>query len=138
MTLKELLEKHPELRINQGDPVFRRSVWGPFFENLHETKVIYRERFICLARIDDLQITEGGVGGTDVPLRYLFTYPELRTPEEPWHFGGSWAYMRQGQGTLSQPYAGWTIWPEPTLVRAVEYLVSRDDDEGALELIRGS
>jgi len=138
MRLKELLEKHPDLRINQGDATFRRSVWGPFFENLHENKVIYRERFICLARIDDLKITDGGVGGTVVPLVYLFTYPDLRIPEEPWYFGGSWAHMRQSTCSLGQPYAGWTIWPEPGLIRAVESLISKDDAEGALELIRGS
>ena len=138
MRLKDLLEKHPDLRTNHGDAAFRRSVWAPFFENLHENKVIYRERFICLARIDDLKITDGGVGGTVVPLVYLFTYPDLRTPEEPWHFGGSWAYMWQSNSSLGQPYAGWTIWPEPELIRAVEFLLAKDDGEGALELIRGS
>jgi len=135
MSLIELLDKHPDLRTNQGDADFRRSVWGPFFESLHENKVIYRERFICLARIDDLKITEGGVGGTVVPLVYLFTYPDLNLPERPWQFGGSWSRMRQSNSSLGQPYAGWTIWPEAERVKAIENLLSKDDIEGALELI---
>ena len=137
MTLTALLEQHPDLAYNQGDPVFRRSVWGPFFGNLHGNKVIYRERFICLARIDDLEIDDKGVRGTVVPLVYLFTYPHLRIPARPWRFGGSWAHMWQTGNKLGQPYAGWTIWPEPPLVRAVEHLIAQDATEGALELIRG-
>jgi len=135
MTLIQLLEQHPELRTNKGDPVFRHSVWAPYFRNLHEGKVLYRERFICIARIDDLKITEGGVGGTVVPLQYIYSYPHLRLPERPWHFGGSWEHMWQHDNCLGMPYANWTIWPEPSLVRAVESLASKGDIEGALELI---
>ena len=140
MTLKELLQKYPDrdLESNEGDPVFRRSVWEAFFRNLYVNKVIYREKFICLARIDDLQSTEGGVRGTVVPLRFLFQYPHLNTPSRPWRFGGSWADMWQGEHTLGQPYAGWTIWPEEERVRAIEALLAKDDVDEALELIRGS
>ena len=135
MTLKELQKRHPNLRRNYGDALFRRSVWAPFFENLHENKVIYREKFICLARIDDLEITEGGVKGTVVPLQFLKTYEHLNTPSKAWRFGGSWEHMWQSENSLGQPYAGWTIWPEVPRVRAVENLLSKDDIEGALELI---
>lgn len=140
MKLKDLLTQYPDqgLHINQGDPVFRRSIWAPFFENLHENKVIYRERFICLARIDDLEITDGGVGGTVVPLHYIHVPHYINRLPESWHFGGSWAYMWQAGSSLGQPYASWTIWPEPALIRAVESLIAKDDAEGALELIRGS
>ncbi len=138
VSLIELLDKHPDLSTNNGDPIFRRSLWGPLFENLHENKVIYRERFICLARIDDLKITERGIIGTVVPLVYLFTYPDLNLPERPWHFGGSWARMRQSKSSLGQPYAGWTIWPEASLIRAVEFLLAKGDTVGALELVQGS
>jgi hypothetical protein len=137
MHLSDLLQKHPDLAYNEGDPVFRRSVWGPFFGNLHENKVIYRERFICLAQIDDLEMDEKGVRGTVVQLVYLFTYPHLRTPPRPWRFGGSWKYMWQSGNSLGQPYAGWTIWPEPSLIKGVEHLIANEDHEGALELIRG-
>jgi hypothetical protein len=136
MTLKELQIKHPDLRTNSGDPVFRRSVWSPFFENLHEGKVIYRERFICLARIDDLEITDGGVGGTVVPLVYLYVPHYINKPPGTWHFGGSWRHMWQSENTLGQPYAGWSIWPEPSLIKAVESLISKNDVDGALELIQ--
>ena len=81
-------KKHPDLRCTYGDPVFRRSVWAPFFENILEGKVIYREKFICLARIDDLEIDEYGVRGIVVPLQFLFQYPHLITPSRPWRFGG--------------------------------------------------
>ena len=70
MRLNDLLAKYPgpALQGSGGDAVFRRSVWTPFFENLHENKVIYRERFICLVRIENIRITDIGVGGLIVPL----------------------------------------------------------------------
>jgi len=136
MTLKELQKKHPELRNNYGDPVFRRSVWAPFFENLHESKVIYREKFICFARIDDMKIDERGVRGTIVPLVFLRTFPHRITPSRSWRFGGSWENMWQGDRTLGQPYASWTIWPELKLIRAVEKLLAKDDVGGAMKLLK--
>jgi hypothetical protein len=136
MTLKELQKKHPDLRYDYGDPVFRRSVWAPFFENLHESKVIYRERFICLARIDDLEMDERGVRGTVLPLQFFRTYPHLIVPSRPWRFGGSWEHMWQGDRTLGQPYASWTIWPEAKLVRAIEKLLAKEDVSGALKRLK--
>jgi hypothetical protein len=138
MTLRELLKKHPDLSSNQGDPIFRRSVWAPFFENLHENKIIYRERFICLANLEDLEIDDRGVRGTVVPLNFFYTREGLRLPPRPWKFAGAWAHMMQGDGCLSQPYVTWTIWPEVERVRAIETLLSRNDSEGALELIYGA
>lgn len=139
MKLSDLLSKYPEqkLQSNWGDPVFRRAVWAPFFENLHENKVVYRERFICLARIENLRIDELGVGGVVVPLQYFYSYPGWNLPTTAWGFGGGWKTMNQGDGCLGQCYAGWTIWPEPARVRAVETLLGRGDSEGALELLYG-
>lgn len=95
MTLKALLENYPDKKLtyNHGDPVFRRSVWEPFFQNLHENKVIYRERFVCLARLDDLETDESGVRALVVPLNYFYTREGLRLPPKPWRFGGSWQHM---------------------------------------------
>lgn len=138
MKLKDLLEKYPapSLQHGNGDAAFRRSVWAPFFENLYENKVVYRERFICLARIENLRITDIGVGGLVVPLKYLYVPDYIRgAPKTSWGFGGGWAHMRQVNGTLGCTYSGWTIWPEAERVRAIETLLSRDDAEGALELL---
>jgi hypothetical protein len=138
MKLNDLRSKHSAdaLRASKGDPSFRRSVWAPFFENLHEGKVIYRERFICLARIENLAITDIGVGGLITPLKYLYVPSYIRAaPDKSWGFGGGWAHMTQGDGTLGCNYAGWSIWPEAERVRAVETLLARGDEEGALELL---
>ena len=138
MRLNDLLAKYPgpALQASNGDAAFRRSVWTPFFENLHENKVVYRERFICLAKIQNLTITDIGVGGVIVSLKYLYVPGYIRgVPLESWGFGGAWAHMTQGAGTLGCKYSGWTIWPEAERVQAVETLLSRDDTEGALELL---
>jgi len=138
MRLNDLLAKYPgpALQGSNGDAVLRRSVWTPFFENLHESKVIYCERFICLARIENLRITDIGVGGLIVPLKYLYVPDYIQSaPQKSWGFGAGWAHMTQGAGTLGCKYSGWTIWPEAERVRAIETLLSRDDTEGALELL---
>ena len=91
MRLNDLLAKYPgpALQGNNGDAVLRRSVWSPFFENLHENKVIYCERFICLARIENLRITDIGVGGLIVPLKYLYVPDYIHgAPKKSWGFGG--------------------------------------------------
>lgn len=138
MKLTDLLTKYSgsELSASNGDAALRHSVWAPYFENLHENKVIYRERFICLARIENLNITDIGVHGLVVPLRYLYVPDYIHgTPKKSWGFGGSWPHITQGAGTLGCNYAGWTIWPEAERVKAIETLLSRDDTEGALELL---
>ena len=138
MKLSDLLTKHSAaaLKASNGDPAFRRSVWAPFFESLHESKVIYRERFICLARIENLRITDIGVGGLIVPLRYLYIPTYIRSvPKTSWGFGGGWAHMTQVDSNIRCIYSGWTVWPEAERVRAVERLLSRDDVEGAIALL---
>jgi hypothetical protein len=139
MKLSDLLKNHPAqaLQSNSGDPVLRRAVWAPFFENLYENKLIYAEKFICLARIDALFIDDRGVGGIVVPLDYLHVPRGFPPPSEPWGFCGGWAHMTQGTGYLSQPYASWAVWPEAERVRAIEKLLSRGDPEGALEILDG-
>lgn len=139
MRLDELLAKYPapSLQASNGDAKFRRSVWAPFFENLYENKVIYRERFVCMARIENLEITDIGVGGLIVPLTYLYVPEYIRgAPKKAWGFGGGWAHMTQGDGNLGCKYSGWTIWPEAERVRTIEALLSKGDVEGALEYHR--
>ncbi|MEI7774968.1 MAG: hypothetical protein WCK17_09340 [Verrucomicrobiota bacterium] len=138
MKLKNLLDKYPPktLTSNNGDPAFRRSVWGPFFENLYEDKLIYRERFICLAKIENLNLTDQGVTGSVVPLHFIRIPRGLPAPRfNRWGFGGTWAHMFQVNGYLTQPYAGWSVWPEADRVRAIEGLLAHNDTEGALELL---
>jgi hypothetical protein len=111
-------------------------VWGPFFENLYEDKLIYRERFICLAKIENLNLTDQGVTGSVVPLHFIRIPRGLPAPRfNRWGFGGTWAHMFQVNGYLTQPYAGWSVWPEADRVRAIEGLLAHNDTEGALELL---
>jgi hypothetical protein len=138
MKLNDLLQKQPApaLKASNGDPAFRRSMWAQFFENLHESKVVYRERFLCLARIENLRITDIGIGGLIVPLKYLYIPKYIHSvPKSSWGFGGGWADMTQVGSTLGCKYSGWSIWPERERVRGVETLLSHDDVQGALELL---
>jgi hypothetical protein len=138
MKLNDLLHQHTAaaLQASKGDPALRRSVWAPFFETLHENKVVYRERFVCLGRIENLRITDTGIGGLIVPLRYLYIPQYIHSvPKTGWGFGGGWTEMRQAGSKIGCPYSGWAIWPEAARVRAVETLLLRGDVDGALELL---
>ena len=120
MTISELRERYKdELSSNPGDRALRYQLFAPFFENLFENKVVYHERFACLARLEDIEITPERIRATAVPLQSLYTGPLFPMPNRSWSFGSCWEGIQLGVGYFSVPYAGWTVWPEPARIKAV-------------------
>lgn len=125
-----------ELSYFPGDNDLRFRAFSPILKNLFENKVVYRERFICLVRLEEIQITPEFFSATAIPyLHFVKTgvfAPE--SPTKPWEFKSSWDWICMGNNSISVPYAGWTIWPEANRVKAVERLLLIEDYEEALLL----
>lgn len=138
MTIDELKRNYSEDDLSHfmGDNELRYRLFSPFFSNLHENKVVYRERFVCLVRLENIEITPEGFSSTAVPLIHIEFTGDWRPepPPEPWEFGAVWKAMCVWNNGFSAPYASWTIWPDPELVREVERLALKGEFERALEL----
>ena len=138
MTFDELKRHYSEdeLSFFPGDNELRYRLFSPSFENLHENKIVYRERFVCLVRLENIQISPESFSATAVPLIHIEFSGDWRPepPEEPWEFGAVWKAMCVWNNGISAPYASWTIWPETDIVREVERLAREGEFERALEL----
>ena len=143
MKLSDLYKSYTEeeLQYSEGDSAIRFRAFSPFFQNLHEGKVIYYEKFMCIARLDDLTITPERLSAKAVPLTPIarIGMPEsmiqrYTTPQKPWNIGMQWSWMMLHGGGLGNPYVGWTIWPEVERVQAVEKLIASGNIEGIMKL----
>jgi len=139
MTIYELKQSYSEhdLSYFPGDNDLRYRLFSPLFTNLFEDKVIYRERFICVVRLENIMITSEELSADAVPLTHIEFTGEWRPepPAEPWTFGGVWSAVCLSANHISAPYGGWTVWPEAELVREVERLAHQGEFERALDLL---
>jgi hypothetical protein len=108
------------------------------FENLFENKASYREKFIGLVRLENVEIRPDFFSATAVPqLEVTPSFLSAKVlergclmPTEPWSFGGDLDYdgLLNHNKMFGGAYAGWTIWIEPDLIRAVELLARVERD----------
>lgn len=138
MTIEELRRDYSEEELSYfpGDGELRYRLFAPLFADLHENKVVYRERFVAVVRLENIKITPEFFEATAAPLINIEFSGDWKPepPAEPWTFGGVWSALCLLGSGISAPYAGWTIWPEPKLVPEVERLAQNGEFERALEL----
>jgi hypothetical protein len=114
----------------------RYKIFAPVLSDLFEDKVVYCEKFICVAQLSDIKITKEGFSATAVTVIPMERdgLMRFRTPEEDWDFSSSWDYMRLCLNSIHVPYAGWRIWPERERVREVIALLAEGKMGEALDL----
>ena len=128
-----------------GDAKFRYEIFSPFLKNLHENKIVYRERIFGIVKVEDMIITPEQFHAKAIPYlllerdyvhegmqlgfdRYFFRL-------ENWNFGAKWEFVRlldKGLGT----YGMWKIWCDPEIVKKTEELILNkqfDEADGFLE-----
>ncbi len=138
-TLAQLREQYTEEQLSnqEGDSQLRYQLFAPFFRNLFENKVVYYERGVCIARLEDIEITSGGFHATAHP--QLQMYPDISEGSyfpESWQFGGPWASMCLSDDHFFMPYAGWSVWPEAERVQMAEALVLQGRINEALRITK--
>jgi len=135
MALNEICSKYSWQEIGRipGDGDFRHKLFKPVLENLFENKIIYYERFICIATLADIKITPERFEATATP--YLNIERKDRPNRtKPWNFGAAWSFMSANDGYFSTYGGQWLVWPDKDLVIAVEELARKKDFDAALDL----
>ena len=139
MTIKELQAKYTSAELSSfpGNAELRYQLFSPLLQNLYENKIVYRERFVCIIKLEDLIIIPERLHAKAVPYLQIKQNKESDQylPNRPWTFGSKWEYIRLIENGLSVPYANWCIWCEPELVREVEGLTLKGEFRKAIELL---
>jgi hypothetical protein len=141
MTFKDLHTQYTERELSSfpGDSQLRHEAFLPILSNLHQSRIVYRERMaVSVVLLSDFEIDAKGFRGHCMSEMIILESPiEMvnETFKEGWYFGGGWEDTRLIGNALNAPYAGWTIWPEKDVVRKVIELTEAGNLNGALALI---
>lgn len=143
MTFDEINAKFTseDLRQIPGNGELRFNSLLPILTSLYQDKVIYRERFICVVSLRDIELSPKVFGATCTPVHPIeFKWPgdfQPQTPSGEWHFRGTWDLIGIRKNSIGSVWSGWTIWPENELVKEVIGLASKGEFESVLELLNG-
>jgi hypothetical protein len=137
MTLEEINLKYSveDLVSTSGDAELRLKLFAPILKDLYENKIIYYERFMCIAIIENLQITPEYFKATAIPYlkieRVHSRFPYY--PSKPWTFGAAWTVTRLIKDHFAG-YGSWSIWTEKEFVKTVEEKARKGEFESILDL----
>ena len=140
MTIQELKARYTEDELSRfpGDKKLRWEMFAPLFQNLHEQKVIYYEKVLGIVKMEDLIITPDRFEATAIPHLCIIRkneFDELFDDLPNGTFSSSWDWMRLlDDESINVPYANWTVWTDPDLVKEVERLCKSEKFNEALRL----
>lgn len=117
-----------------------------WLNNLHENKVIYRERFIILAELENMEFDNDIFSAQIKPLKMIYLPRFFRNKEEKTEqvLNSSWeigfrltpiALTLEDQTQKINTYSNFTMWTEPSLVQKVELLVENGKLQEVMNLI---
>ena len=137
MNIAEINQKYPnnELASLPGDEELKRELFAPLLNNLFENKVVYHERFTCIARLDEIELLPDMFMAKVTALNLIEKGNKMDRlmPQNPWKFGAKWSYLRLINTSLAG-YGSWLIWTDPETVRKVELMTLSGDFKAALQM----
>ena len=87
----------------------RYHALSPLFKNLYENKVIYRERFIGIVQLEDIELSEDLFRATAIGKIMIYKPSFIDYPlRKSWKFECDWACLSLAENRLSS-YCSWTI-----------------------------
>ena len=128
-------KRNPDYLDIEREDTTRYEEFKTIFDNLYENKIIYRERFIVICTIEKLEINEIEFEmelRTHITIRDKLLRRELYVPKQ-WTASSIWNIILEDNGAYMIPYASYTFWTNPELVRKVEELMLQGKSELALE-----
>ncbi len=138
--IKNLRSKYNgnELTHYPGDNQLRYEAFSPIFKNLYENKIVYYERFIGIIKVENVIISPERFSATAIPyltIKRGNRYDNFFLKAENWNFSATWASMLlSDDNSISVPYANWSVWCDPELLKNVEEFVLNDKMDDALLL----
>jgi len=137
MTLQELELKYSwqEIGKSGGDGELHKELFTPFLTNIYENRIVYYERYMCVAILEDIKITPEKFEATAIPYLTIKTAgPAKYSPQKPWTFGSGWSYMTLNDSHFGTYGGMWLFWTDKELVKTVEELARKNHFEAALNL----
>lgn len=116
-----------------GDREFRYKVLSPLFEKLYENKVVYYERFVCIAKLENIKITPERIHAIAVPQLLIKKGYGVNKIPDKWDFSAPWEVITLAKNAMTF-YSGLSIWCDPVTVEKVEKLALERKFEEALNL----
>jgi hypothetical protein len=125
-----------QLSFFPGDAKLRFEAFSPILSDLHESKIVYREKCVCILSLHNIEISKKCFAADCTLMRLLHKpdYLAENYPRPQWKIRGRWDWMRLINNSINIPYVGWTIWPEKHRVKEVLRLTSQGDIKAALAL----
>jgi len=136
-TLKQLAKECDPGDLDEfpGDPKQRKKLFSPFLRNLEGQRAVYHERFVAIVSLSEVKLSEEGFSAVaTIELTIEQAGRFLVPPRRPWKFGGAWENLLLSGSYFHVPYAGWSLWPEPHVVVAIEALARNGQFSEALAL----
>ena len=136
MTLQEINSKYSykDLHCSPGSADLRRELFSPILTGLCQNKIVYYERFACVAVIENVEITPEYFQATTVPYLKLKAGGHVQYyPSKPWTFGAAWSVMRLIDDHFAG-YGSWMFWTDKNLVKRVEELAGKGELDAAMNL----
>ena len=141
MTFSDLKNNYTSAQLGTypGDVELRRTLFAPLLQNLYENKVVYYERLMCVARIEELIITpELFRAKASVHLRIdkkASIPPNWEHIEKGWHFGAKWEALSYHNNSFGMFYSPVVFITDPEFVKMIETLVLEGQHNEAARLI---
>jgi hypothetical protein len=130
----ELKYSWKELASIPGDGNFRHQLFAPILNDLYENKIVYYERFMCVAILENIKITPELFEATAIPHVTIEREGKSYYRTKPWTFGCRWDCMSAHKGHFSTYGGMWLFWTDKDLVKTVEELACKKEFEKAQEL----
>lgn len=117
-----------------------------WLDNLHENKIIYRERFIILAELENIELDYYKFSANLKPISFVYIPRRLtlkrnqhkiqETLNRSWEIGFNLEFfqLNNKQQKVSS-YSSFTMWTDPSLVQKAEFLVNNGKLQEAMNLI---
>lgn len=131
------------MKMENSNKLNRVKSW---LNNLHENKVIYRERFIILAELENMEFDNDIFSAQIKPLKMIYLPRFFRNKEEKtkqvlnssWEIGFRLTPMvltLDDQTQKINTYSSFTMWTESVFVQKIENLVKNGELQEAMNLI---
>ena len=119
MTLEELSLKYSwkELGCVPGDGNLHFQLFYPILKDLYENKIVYYERFMCVAILENVIITPERFEATAIShITIERGERKPHPPTKPWKFGAVWSWMTVNEGHFSTYGGMWLFGTDKDLV----------------------
>lgn len=146
MNDKEEQEAIEELREDIIKSCSQENKLQSWLNNLHENKIIYRESFIFLAELENIELDYYKFSVNLKPISFVYIPRRLtlkrnqhrikETLNRTWEIGFSLEFfqLNDKQQKVSS-YSSFTMWTDPILVQKIELLVKNGKLQEAMDLI---